>query len=182
MNQRKLLSIPDEIIASKIYIIRGIKVILDRDLAELYTVETKRLKEAVRRNIIRFPEDFMFELTNEEFNEWRTNFLKSQSDIKGLRHSPFAFTEHGVLMLASVLNSERAIQVNIQIVRIFARMRQLIVDHKEFVEKFGQIEIRLSEHDNQILVISEYLHQLEQARQQQDDQAKRKQIGFRPEN
>jgi phage regulator Rha-like protein len=182
MNQKNLLSIPDEIIISKIYLIRGIKVMLDRDLAVLYTVETKRLKEAVRRNIIRFPEDFMFELTNEEFNEWRTKFSKSQSDKKGLRHSPFAFTEHGVLMLASVLNSERAIQVNIQIVRIFARMRQLIVDHKEFVEKFRQIEIKLSEHDNQILVISEYLRQLEQTRQQQEEQAIRKRIGFRPDD
>ena len=182
MNQKKLLSIPDEIIVSKIYIIRGIKVILDRDLAELYTVETKRLKEAVRRNIMRFPQDFMFELTNEEFNEWRTNFSTTQSDKKGLRHSPFAFTEHGVLMLASVLNSERAIQVNIQIVRIFARMRQLIVDHKEFIEKFRQIEIKLSEHDNQILVISEYLHQLEQSRQQQDKQSNRKKIGFRQDD
>ena len=179
MNQKNLLTIPDEIIVSKIYMIRGIKVMLDRDLAVLYTVETKRLKEAVRRNIARFPEDFMFELTNEEFNEWRTNFSKSQSDKKGLRHPPFAFTEHGVLMLASVLNSERAIQVNIQIVRIFARMRQLIVDHQEFVEKFRQIEIKLSEHDNQILGISEYLRQLEQSRQQQDDQANRKPIGFR---
>ena len=98
----KGIAIPDEVLMSKIYLIRGHKVMLDRDLAELYEVETKRLKEAVRRNIDRFPEDFMFELSKEEFSNWRTQFATSNSDKMGLRVPPFAFTEHGVLMLASV--------------------------------------------------------------------------------
>jgi len=103
--------IPIELIASKIYLIRGVKVMLDRDLAELYGVETKRLKEQVRRNIERFPEDFMFELTKDEINNLRSQF--ATSSWGGARYLPMAFSEHGVLMLSSVLNSERAVQVNI---------------------------------------------------------------------
>ena len=100
----KLLSIPDEIITNKIYLIRGQKVMLDRDLAELYSVETKQLKRQVRRNIDRFPEDFMFELTKEEFKNWRYQFgTSNSSDKMGLRYSPMVFTEHGVAMLSSVL-------------------------------------------------------------------------------
>ncbi|MBW2055850.1 MAG: ORF6N domain-containing protein, partial [Deltaproteobacteria bacterium] len=104
--------VPVERIASKIYLIRNVKVMLDRDLAELYGVETKRLKEQVRRNIERFPEDFMFELTKNELKNWRSQFATSNQDIMGLRIPPFVFTEHGILMLSSVLKSERAIQVN----------------------------------------------------------------------
>lgn len=100
--------VPIERIASKIYLIRDVKVILNRDLAELYGVETKRLKEQVRRNIERFPKDFMFELTKEELNNWRSQFATSNQDIMGLRISPFVFTDHGILMLSSVLKSERA--------------------------------------------------------------------------
>ena len=111
------ISIPDEVIMSKIYLIRGQKVMLDRDLAELYEVETKQLKRAVRRNMDRFPDDFMFELSKLELAEWRNQFGTSNSEIMGLRVSPFAFTEYGVIMLASVLNSEKAIKVNLQIVR-----------------------------------------------------------------
>jgi len=102
--------LPDEVIVSKIYLIRGKKVMLDRDLAELYKVETKQLKRAVRRNIERFPDDFMFELSKEELENWRYQFGTSNIEKFGLRVTPFAFTEYGLLMLASVLNSERAIQ------------------------------------------------------------------------
>lgn len=158
------LMIPDEVIMSKIYLIRGKKVMLDRDLAELYEVETKQLKRAVRRNIGRFPEDFMFELTNEEFSNLRSQF--GTSSWGGARYLPMAFTEHGVIMLASVLNSERAIQVNIQIVRIFTRMREMLASHKEILQKLEKIESKLTEHDNQIMVIFEYLKQLEQAKQE----------------
>ena len=101
--------LPDEAIASKIYLIRGEKVMLDRDLAELYGVETKYLKRQVRRNLLRFPEDFMFELTQEEFKIWRSQFVTSNQDKMGLRYPPFAFTETGVAQLSGVLNSERAI-------------------------------------------------------------------------
>ena len=104
---------------------------LDRDLAELYGVETKRLKEQVRRNIERFPDDFMFELSKSEFSNWRSQFATSNSDKIGLRYSPMAFTEKGVAMLSSVLRSKPAIQVNIQIMRAFTKMRQMIFDNEE---------------------------------------------------
>jgi phage regulator Rha-like protein len=123
------IAIPDEVVMSKIYLIRNIKVMLDRDLAELYGVETKRLKEAVRRNIARFPEDFMFEMTNDEFLYWRSQFASSNSEKMGLRYAPFCFTEQGVTMLSCVLNSTRAIQLNIQIVRIFTRIREALTDN-----------------------------------------------------
>ena len=109
------LMIHDERIMDKIYLIRDQKVMLDSDLAELYGLETKVLKQQVRRNLSRFPEDFMFELTNEELENWRSQFVTSNSDRMGLRYSPMVFTEHGVLMLSSVLNSKIAIGVNIQI-------------------------------------------------------------------
>ena len=105
--------IPVERIVAKIYLIRDTKVMLDRDLAELYGVETRTLKQAVRRNIKRFPPDFMFELTKEEFANWRSQIVMSNADKMGLRHPPMAFTEQGVAMLSSVLKSDRAIQVNI---------------------------------------------------------------------
>jgi hypothetical protein len=116
--------IPDELVVNKIYFLRNHKVMLDRDLATLYGIETRVLKQAVRRNIVRFPEDFMFELTKEEFENWRSQFATSNSDKMGLRYAPMVFTEHGVLMLSSVLNSEKAIQTNIQIL--------------EYLQKFGK--------------------------------------------
>src|SRR5690554_1449900 len=121
----------DELLASKIYIIRDQKVLLDRDLAVLYGVETRTLKQAVRRNMDRFPEDFMFELTSEEFEAWRSQSVISNTDKQGLRHAPFCFTEQGVAMLSSVLKSKLAIQINIQIMRVFTRMRKLLADHTE---------------------------------------------------
>jgi len=174
--------IPDEVIMSRIYLIRGMKVMLDMDLAELYGVETKHLKRAVRRNIKRFPPDFMFELSETELLNWRRQFGTSNREKMGIRIPPFVFTEHGVLMLASVLNSERAIQANIQIVRIFARMREMLANHKEFAEKFREVEMRLTNHEEKILLISEYLRQLEQDKKQQDEQAQRNKIGFRQDD
>jgi len=125
MSDKKEISVPEEVLMSKIYLIRGKKVMLDRDLAILYEVETKRLKEQVRRNITRFPADFMFELSKQ--------FATSNREIMGLRRPPFAFTEHGVLMLSSVLKSPRAISVNIQIMRIFIKMRTMILNNKELL-------------------------------------------------
>lgn len=119
----------EETISNKIYFIRNQKVMLDRDLAALYNVENRRLNERVKRNLNRFPEDFMFQLTMSEFEN-----LKSQiatSSWGGTRKLPFAFTEHGVLMLSSVLNSDKAIQTNIQIMRIFAKVRQMLLDTTE---------------------------------------------------
>lgn len=123
------IAVPAEVIMSKIYLIRGKKVMIDRDLAELYGVETKQLKRAVRRNIERFPADFMFEMNNEELKNWRCQFGTSNEDHMGLRYPPFCFTEYGVLMLASVINSERAIQINIQIVRVFIKMREILQEN-----------------------------------------------------
>jgi len=123
----KSIVVAEEAIVSKIYLIRGQKVMIDRDLSELYGVETKQLKRQVRRNIDRFPEDFMFELSDEEFQEWRSQFgTSNEGDKMGLRYAPYVFTEQGVAMLSSVLNSERAIRVNIQIMRIYTKMREML--------------------------------------------------------
>lgn len=120
---------------------------IDRDLAELYGVETKRLKEAVRRNETRFPEDFLFEMTKEEFAVWRSQNATSKSDSKGLRYAPFCFTEQGVTMLACILNSPRAIEVNILIIRIFSRLREMLLSHKDILLKLEQIEKKMFEQD-----------------------------------
>jgi phage regulator Rha-like protein len=169
--------IPDEVIMKKIYLLRGSKVMMDRDLADLYEIETKQLKRAVRRNISRFPKDFMFELSQEEFNNLRSQF--GTSSWGGPRYVPMAFTEHGVIMLASVLNSERAIQVNIQIVRIFTRMREILASHKGLLHKLEKITSKLAEHDDQFLVIFRYLKKLEQAKHQMLEQQNRKRVGFK---
>ncbi|MFH0867263.1 MAG: ORF6N domain-containing protein [Bacteroidota bacterium] len=150
----------DDIITSRIFTIRGMKVMIDRDLAELYGVETKRLKEAVRRNSKRFPYDFMFEMSKEEFDIWRTQFATSNSDLMGLRHKPFCFTEQGVTMLSCILNSEQAIQVNIRIIRVFVKMRELAISHKDILLKLDELESKVSSHDEQILLIFEYLKKL----------------------
>ena len=116
----------DEIVINKIYLIREQKVMLDRDLAELYGVETRALNQAVKRNAERFPNDFMFQLTEEEFNNWKSQIVTSNSTKMGLRKKPLVFTEQGVAMLSSVLNSEIAIRVNIQIIRVFTKMRECL--------------------------------------------------------
>jgi len=146
-----------ESIEQRIFIIRGQKVMLDRDLAELYGVETKRLKEQVKRNLDRFPDDFMFELSKNELTNWRSQFATSNKDIMGLRVPPFAFTEHGVLMLSSVLKSKRATQVNIQIMRTFVRLRQAILDSDELRRELQDLK-QISEERFQ--VVFETLDQL----------------------
>ena len=154
----KSLSIPDEVVVSKIYLIRNQKVMLDDDLAELYQVETRRLNEQVKRNIDRFPEDFMFQLTEAEWEN-----LKSQnatSSWGGRRKIPYAFTEHGVLMLSSVLNSDRAIQVNIQIMRIYAKLREMLMTNKDILLKLEKLERRVIKHDQDIKVVFGYLKEL----------------------
>jgi hypothetical protein len=148
-------------IENKIYIIRGQKVMIDRDLATLYGVETKQLKRQVNRNLERFPHDFMFELTKEEFENWRCQFGTSNfNDKMGLRYTPFAFTEHGVLMLSSVLNSSRAVQVNIEIMRIFARIRQMLSDNTELRLEIEKIRYKVNNHDKNIELVFNYLDEL----------------------
>jgi hypothetical protein len=155
------VTIQEELVMSKIYVIRGLKVMLDKDLADLYGVETKRLNEAVRRNIYRFPEDFMFELTSEEFISLRSHFATLKSGRgQHRKYMPFAFTEQGVAMLSSVLNSETAIRVNIQIIRVFTRMRQLMSSHKDILMQLEKIERKLSKHDEDIIQVFKYLGKL----------------------
>jgi len=174
--------VPEEVIMNKIYVIRGMKVMLDMDLAELYGIETKQLKRAVRRNLNRFPPDFMIELTSEEMKNWRSQFGTSNSEKMGMRIPPFAFTEHGVLMLASVLKSQRAIDMNIRIVRIFAKMREMLIRHQEIIDKLQLFELKLNDHDDKILLIFEYIKKLEEARHQQDELKERKRIGFKSQD
>jgi hypothetical protein len=162
--------VPIERITSKIYLIRNVKVMLDRDLAELYGVETKRLKEQVRRNIERFPEDFMFELTKDELGNWRSQFATSNQDIMGLRIPPFVFTEHGILMLSSVLKSKRAIQVNIQIMRTFTQLRKMLSTHEDLKRKIESME---KKYDQQFQIVFEAIKQL----LSEEDKPKKK-IGF----
>jgi hypothetical protein len=168
--------IPDEIITNKIYLIRNQKVMLDRDLAELYQVETKRLKEAVRRNLSRFPEDFMFELTKKEFENWRTQFATSNSDKMGLRYAPMVFTEQGVAMLSSVLNSERAIAVNIKIIRIFTKMRQLLSDNLSLQLEIENIKKKLTDNSKNIELVFNYLDELIEKKENTSDRNK---IGYK---
>lgn len=167
-------AIADEIIISKIYLIRGQKVMLDRDLAKLYGVETRVFNQAVRRNKSRFPEDFMFQLTDEELKTLISQFVTSKKDGRGgVRKPPLAFTELGVSMLSSVLNSELAIKVNIQIIRIFTRMREMWLTHKDILLKLEELENKVSGHDREIQVIFEYLKEL-----LNPPQPPRRRIGF----
>lgn len=167
---------PNEVIIDKIYLIRGQKVMLDRDLAELYQVETKVLKQSIKRNSSRFPEDFMFELTKEELENWRSQFVTSNSDKMGLRYMPFAFTEQGVAMLSSVLNSERAIQMNIQIIRIFTKMKEMALTHKDILLKIEKLETETGKNSSDIQTIFKALKQL---LQEPKIEEKRTKIGFK---
>ena len=146
-------------IENKIYLIRGKRVMLDKDLAELYGVKTKVLNQAVKRNIERFPEYFMFQLTKEEAEISRSQIvtLKHGQNIK---YSPYAFTEQGVAMLSSVLNSKRAVQVNIQIMITFTKLREMITNHKELTEKLKQLESKVEKHDLEIQSIFNAIRQL----------------------
>ena len=158
--------IPIQIIENKIFTIRGQKVMLDSDLAQLYEVETKVLNQAIKRNIGRFPSDFMFQLTNEEWGNLKSQFVTSSWG--GKRKLPFAFTEHGVLMLSSVLNSEKAVHVNIQIIRVFNKLRQLATTPVQEVSELKKLLLlyietndhKLQEQDNKIFEIIQVLNNL----------------------
>lgn len=162
--------IPVKLIENKILLIRGQKVLLDRDLAELYEVETKSLKQAVKRNIKRFPSDFMFVLTQKEFLNWRSQFVTSKGDKIGLRYAPMAFTEQGIAMLSSVLNSERAIKVNIQIMRAFVRLRQILSSHADLAHKLETLE---QKYDAQFRVVFDAIRAL-----MSEPEKPQKKIGF----
>ena len=160
--------VPIERVTEKIYLIRGMKVLLDRDLAKLYGVETKVFKQAVKRNINRFPEDFMFELTGDEFKNLRSQIVTSSWG--GSRYVPMAFTEQGVAMLSSVLKSDRAVHVNIQIMRAFIKMRQMYIRHEDLKQKIIAMERK---YDKQFQFVFTAITQL----LEEDEKPKRK-IGY----
>ncbi|MEY2917537.1 MAG: hypothetical protein RIS73_1251 [Bacteroidota bacterium] len=171
----KGLIIPDEVVINKILLIRSKKVMVDKDIAELYGVTTKRLNEQVKRNKKRFPIDFMFQLTQEEKEEVVANC----DHLKNLKYSPnlpFVFTEHGAVMLASVLNSDRAIEVNIQIVRIFTQLKEMLLTNKDILLKLEQLENKATANDADIKMIFEALKQL-----LNPPQEPRRRIGFKPD-
>jgi hypothetical protein len=166
-----LVKLPVERIEKAIYLIRGEKVMLDRDLAALYRVTTSALKQAARRNSGRFPDDFMFVLNQSEFDDWRSQIVISNADRKGLRYPPMAFTEQGVSMLSIVLHSKRAIAVNVQIMRTFVRLRRMLASNAELAKKLAELE---QKYDNQFKAVFDAIRQL-----MLPPDPKRKQIGFR---
>jgi hypothetical protein len=163
--------IPSERIESRIFLIRGRKVMFDRDLAELYGVKTKILNQAVKRNLERFPADFMFILSPLEMKNWRSQIVTSNSDVMGLRYRPRAFTEQGVAMLSSVLNSRRAILVNVQIIRTFTKIREMIASNDELRKRLDELENR---YDEQFRTVFDAIRQLLKSEETQSAQ-----IGFK---
>ncbi len=164
-------ALPAERIEQRILLIRGQKVMLDSDLAELYSVETKALNQAVRRNLDRFPDDFMFQLTREEFEALRFHFDTSNEGRGGRRYYPYAFTEQGVAMLSSVLRSPRAVHVNIAIMRAFVKLREIFASHQELAQRLEGIE---NKYDAQFKAVFDAIEAL-----MQPPDTPRRQIGFR---
>ncbi len=168
----KELSPTESLIVNKIYHIRGMQVMLDLDLAELFDVETRVLKQQVKRNIDRFPEDFMFEFNEDEFDGLRSQIVTSKRG--GTRYAPYAFTEQGVAMLSSILRSKTAIEINIKIMRVFVKMRSLISNHKEILQQIEQLEAENIEQNVQIATIYEIIKELIEPKYKD-----RKQIGYK---
>ena len=168
------VSVPEEAIVHRIYEIRGERVLLDRDLADLFGVATKALKQAVRRNRERFPEDFMFEMTTTELESWREAHAGSEAVRRGLRYPPFCFTEQGVTMLACVLNSDTAIAMNVKIIRVFVRLKRSLRDRDELMARLRQIEERVAGQDEAIRLLFDSLKELVA-----EPNPPRRQIGYR---
>ena len=157
----KTLAITDEVVISKIHLIRGQKIMFDKDLARLYDVSTGNLNKAVKRNLLRFPQDFMFQLNQKEFkNLIFQSGTSSKAGWGGTRKLPYAFTEQGVAMLSSILSSERAVLVNIHIIRVFTRVREMISTHKDILLKVELLEKKVVKQDDDIKIIFEYLKEL----------------------
>lgn len=184
MKNKKEVNVTDDIIINKIYYIRGHKVMLDKDLAELYGVETKRLKEQVRRNINRFPSHFMIELTREEYNDILRSHFATLEQGEYSKYLPFAFTEHGVLMLSNVLRSDQAINMSIKIIDVFVKMREISNNYMELKMEIEQIKNivtqqtkRQDNQDKNIELVFQYLDELTERKEQ--SQQERKRIGYR---
>ena len=173
---------PDEVITNKIYLIRGQKVMLDSDLAELYGVETKRLKEQVKRNINRFPGHYMFELTKEENEILRSQNVTLRFHGEHSKYLPFAFTEHGILMLSNVLKSERAIEMSIRIIDIFVRLREVYADQTEIWLAIEKIKGKLDNQDKNTEIIFHYLDELSNRIPLIPEPVPRKRIGYKPDS
>jgi hypothetical protein len=171
--------IADEVVLSKIYFIRGQKVMLDSDLAELYQVKTKRLKEQVKRNISRFPEKYMFELTAKEVKSLRSHFATSKIGRGGARYLPMVFTEHGVLQLSNVLKSERAEKVSFIIIDVFVRLREMILDNTDLRLEIEKIKNKIENQGKNIELVFQYLDEL---LDKTEKVKHRKQIGFKITN
>jgi hypothetical protein len=168
------VDVPVQFIEHRIYLIRGHKVMIDVDLAELYGVPTRELNQRVQRNLKRFPKDFMFQLTKEEAKALRSQFVISKPGRGGRRYQPYVFTESGVAMLSSVLNSEHAIEVNITIMRAFIRLRQMMESNEELKRKFAAVIRKLSTHDKYFRVVFDELKKLTE-----QPSPPRKTIGFK---
>ncbi|MGZ4056531.1 MAG: ORF6N domain-containing protein [Bacteroidia bacterium] len=171
-----MIGIADDVIINKIFYIRGQKVMLDSDLAGLYGVETKRLKESVKRNILRFPDDFMFELIQSETEILRSQFATSRSEHGGTRYLPMVFTEQGVAMLSSVLNSNKAININIQIIRVFTRVRQMLLDNTEVRFAIEKLEKKTDNNTKNIELVFQYFDELVEKK---ENPLPRKKVGFK---
>ncbi len=191
MQQKKTVTqkleslVPAEIIQNKIYLIRGVKIMFDKELAELYGVSTKRLKEQVRRNLKRFPSDFMFELTWEEASRFISRSqIATLKKGKNIKYLPFAFTEQGVAMLSSILNSDQAIEVNIQIMRVFTKLREMMISHKDLARKIEDLEEeyqnKFQEHDHKFIMVFKAIKQL--LEEKEESKKKKGPMGFVPPN
>jgi len=180
-NMKTIVEITDETVINKIYLIRGKKVMLDRDLAEMYGVQTKVLNQAVKRNEKRFPSDFMFQLTEKELENWKSQIVTSNKEKMGLRKLPNVFTEMGVAMLSSVLSSDTAIEVNIQIVRVFSRIHEMLLTHKDVLLKLEQLEQKIlkqeekgNKHEEEIQIVFQTLKEMIE-----QPETPRKRIGYK---
>lgn len=171
-----LSPIPIESIVSRIFLIRGQKVMLDSDLASLFGVPTKRFNEQIKRNNTRFPPDFMFQLTQEEFDSLKSQIATSNTGRGGRRYLPFVFTEHGAIMAATVLNSPLAVEMSVFVVRAFVKLREMLSTHKEVAHKIEELERKLAVHDEAIIGLFEAIRQL-----MEPPTEKKTQIGFTPD-
>ncbi len=170
--------LPIERIENRILLVRGQKVLIDVDLASLYGVETRVLNQAIKRNLDRFPADFMFRLSAKELENWRSQFVMSNPSARmGLRRAPYAFTEHGALMAASVLNTPRAVEVSVYVVRAFVRLRQVLAANKELARKLNALDRKVSSHDQAISGLVDTIRQL-MAPAEAPVAPKRRRIGF----
>jgi len=181
----KAVMVSEDLVVSKIYLIRGQKVMLDRDLAEMYGVETRVLNQAVKRNAKRFPEDFMFQLTEEEMEDWKSQIVISNKEKMGLRKPPSVFTEQGVAMLSSVLNSDTAIDVNIRIMRVFTKLREALLANQDILLKLEQLDKKIINmghdvkmHDGEIETIFELIKEIMEEKMRPKP---RNPIGFKPQ-